>query len=164
MNEAFKNTRRTAEMEIFMKKLGCRALLLGAIVFFAGCATQKPVLYPNAQLERAGKSAATRDIDDCMQKAEAYVESESRAGRAAGDAAVGATTGAIIGGAAGAAGGALVGRAATAGAVGAAGGGAAGATRGLLRGLFRKDSPSPLHKNFVNRCLREKGYELIGWQ
>ena len=142
----------------------CYAIGFVSLIVLVGCATQKPVLYPNAQLTRVGKSVADRDIEECMHKADAYIESESRAGRAVGDAAASATSGAIIGGAAGAAGGAVVGRAATAGAVGAAGGGAAGATRGLLRGLFRKDSPSPAHKNFVNRCLREKGYEPIGWQ
>jgi len=45
----------------------------------------------------------------------------------------------------------------------AAGGGAAGATRGLIRGLFGNRGPSAVYKNFVNRCLREKGYDPIGW-
>jgi hypothetical protein len=44
-------------------------------------------------------------------------------------------------------------------AAGAAGGGASG----LLSGLFRGSKPSPTHMNYVDRCLREKGYEVIGW-
>ena len=39
----------------------------------AGCAsTQRPVLYPNAALERAGRAQAERDIDDCMRRAESH--------------------------------------------------------------------------------------------
>ena len=77
---------------------------------------------------------------------------------------MGGGTRATIGAAAGAAGGAVVGRAGTGAAVGAAGGGAAGVTRGLIHGLKRKQSPSPVYKTFVNRCLREKNYDPIGWQ
>ena len=40
----------------------------------------------------------------------------------------------------------------------------AGVTRGLIHGLTRKQSPSPVYKNFVDRCLRENGYDPIGWQ
>ena len=98
-----------------------------------------------------------------MQRAEEYVS--SAAGRAELEqAAVRGGTGAAIGAAAGAAGGAVVGRAGTGAAVGAAGGGAAGVTRGLIHGLTRKQNPSPVYKTFVNRCLREKNYDPIGWQ
>ena len=46
---------------------------------------------------------------------------------------------------------------------GAAGGGASGLLTGLLSGLFRGFKPSSTHMNYVDRCLREKGYEVIGW-
>ena len=26
-----------------------------------------------------------------------------------------------------------------------------------------KSNPSPVYKRFVDRCLREKGYDPIGW-
>jgi len=127
------------------------------------CAAQRPILYPNQHLQRVGNSAADRDINECMQRAEEYVS--SGAGRAALEhAGVGGGTGAAIGAAAGAAGGAVLGRAGTGAAVGAAGGGAAGVTRGLIHGLTRKQSPSPVYKTFVNRCLRERNYDPIGWQ
>ena len=129
----------------------------------AACASQRPVLYPNQQLQRVGSSAADRDINECMERAEAYVS--SGAGKEALEqAAVGGGTGAAIGAAAGAAGGAVLGRAGTGAAVGAAGGGAAGITRGLIHSLMRKRSPSPVYQSFVDRCLRDKGYDLIGWQ
>jgi outer membrane lipoprotein SlyB len=60
----------------------------------------------------------------------------------------------------GAAAGAVVGRAGRGAAMGAAGGGSAG----LLRGLFGSRDPDPVQKRFVEKCLREKGYQVIGWQ
>lgn len=29
---------------------------------------------------------------------------------------------------------------------------------------LKASKPSPIYKTFVNRCLSEKGYEIIGWQ
>ena len=131
------------------------------------CAAQRPILYPNQHLQRVGNSAADRDVNECMQRAEEYVSSD--AGREALEqAAVSGGTGAAIGAAAGAAGGAVWRHAGTTAgtgaAVGAAGGGAAGVTRSMIHGLTRKRSPSPVYKTFVNRCLHEKNYDPIGWQ
>jgi hypothetical protein len=138
-----------------------RSMLSGLLLLgLAGCAMQRPVLYPNEQFKRVGSSAAERDTDECMGRAEEYVASNGRVDGAVKGAATGAATSATINAAAGAAGGAIVGHAGT----GAAIGGAAGATRGLIRGLSGKQNPSPVYKNFVNRCLRDKGYDPIGWQ
>ena len=125
-----------------------------------GCSAQRPVLYPNAELTRVGKTAADREIDECMQRAEGYVRSERGAGKTLENAGVEAGTGAAVGAAAGAAGGTILGGAGT----GAAIGGAAGATRAVVNEMFRKRDPNPVYKNFVDRCLREKGYDPIGWQ
>ena len=138
------------------------ALALNVVVI-AGCASQRPVLYPNQHVRNVGSGTADRDIDECMRRAEAYVSSNGQVGSAVEGAATGAATSATIGAAAGAAGGAVVGRPGTSAAIGAAGGGAAGATRGLIHGLFGNRGPSAVYKNFVNRCLREKGYDPIGW-
>ena len=121
------------------------ALALNVVVM-AGCASQRPVLYPNQHVRNVGSGTADRDIDECMRQAEAYVSSHGRVGTAVEGAATGAATSATIGAAAGAAGGA-----------------AAGATRGLMHGLFDNRGPAAVYKNFVNRCLREKGYDPIGW-
>lgn len=126
----------------------------------AGCATQRPVLYPNDHLQRVGSSVAERDTNDCLRQAEEYFASNGRVDRAVKGAATGAVTRGAIDAAGGAAGGAVIGHAGT----GAAIGGAAGATRGLLHGLSGTQNPSPVYKNFVNRCLRDKGYDPIGWQ
>jgi hypothetical protein len=135
-----------------------------SLILFVGCAAQRPVLYPNEQLRRAGDGVAERDIDDCMRQAENYISSDGRAGKTAQDMATQAGTSAAVGAAAGAAGGSIWGHAGAGAAAGAAGGAAAVAARGLFGGLFRKQSPSPVYQNFVNRCLREKGYDPIGWE
>ncbi|MDJ0945365.1 MAG: glycine zipper family protein [Kiloniellales bacterium] len=115
------------------------------------------MLYPNAHLERVGKATAERDIDECRARAEAYGASarDGAAGKVAGSTAIGGGGGAAVG----AAGGAVLGRAGRGAAVGAA----TGATGGFLRGLFRSREPSQIHKRFVDTCLRDLGYEPIGW-
>jgi hypothetical protein len=139
-------------------------ILAAAIAALVGCASQRPVLYPNAHLNQVGTTAAERDIELCMRTAEDYVASGGRTGKALEGAAVGGGTGAAVGAAAGAAGGAIVGRAGTAAAVGAAGGGAAGVTRGLIHSFSGRHDRDPVYRNFVNRCLRERGYDPIGWR
>jgi len=70
------------------------------------------------------------------------------------------TVGAGVGAAGGAVGGAVVGAAGSGSAIGAA----SGATMGLLRGLFSSPSPSQAYMRFVDRCLKERGYEPMGWE
>ncbi|HET7005133.1 MAG TPA: hypothetical protein VFK65_06545 [Candidatus Binatia bacterium] len=134
------------------------------LLIYAGCATQRPVLYPNEQLQRVGSSVADDAINECMRRAEEYVASNGQTGKSVQGVANEAATSATIGAAAGAAGGAVVGRAGAGAGIGAASGGAAAATRGLIHSLSGKQNPSPVHKNFVDRCLRAKGYDPIGWQ
>jgi len=33
----------------------------------AGCASQRPVLYPNAKYNQVGPESAQRDVDDCIR-------------------------------------------------------------------------------------------------
>jgi len=142
---------RTAGGKGLMRIVGVLVLALT----LAGCAASTPVLYPNAHLSRVGQPQAQRDIAECQQLADQYIASGG-AGTVAGSTAVGGGAGAAIG----AAGGAVRGSAGTGAAVGAA----TGATAGFLRGLFKASEPSPVYKNFVNHCLRERGYEPVGWQ
>ncbi len=130
------------------------AVLLLALTL-VGCAATRPVLYPNPHLSRVGQAQAEQDIAACRQMADQHVASGG-AGAVAGSTAVGGGAGAAIG----AAGGAVRGSPGTGAAVGAA----TGATAGLLHGLFRAREPSPTYKNFVNHCLRERGYQPVGWQ
>jgi outer membrane lipoprotein SlyB len=135
-----------------LKKL----LAFVAVFVLLGCAAhQRPVLYPNAHLQRVGQEQAQWDIDQCMQMAEAYVKKHQDS-----KIAEGAVKGGAIGAATGAAVGAVRGDFGRVLAEGAAGGAAGGATWGL----FKAAEPSPLYKQFVNRCLKEKGYEPLGWE
>ena len=131
-------------------------VLLGVMVMVSACAARRPVMYPNEQLEKAGPSGSDRDIDDCMRLADAYVKSGGKARGVARDTAVGGGTGAAIG----AVGGAVYGDAGR----GAAAGAATGATAGLLYGLFNLGTPNPLWQNYVNTCLADRGYRVLGWE
>jgi outer membrane lipoprotein SlyB len=135
------------------KNLGLLMVVIGLV----SCSTaQSPVLYPNAHLQRVGQAQADRDIAACRDLASQYVE--STAGK---DIAKSTAIGTVGGAAVGAAGGAVSGRGAG---LGAAIGSAAGGTAGAVRGTAKQIGPSRVYKSYVNRCLREKGYDVIGWQ
>jgi hypothetical protein len=136
-------------------------LAMGTVLLTA-CSTPHPVLYPNQHLHSVGKETADQDIEACRQMAESSGagEGSSKAGRVATSTAVGAGVGA----ASGAVGGAISGAAGRGSMIGAA----SGAVWGLLMGLFHAtgdpSQPTETYRNFVNRCLQEKGYEVTGWQ
>jgi predicted small lipoprotein YifL len=132
-----------------------RILPFVMLLALVGCGVQRPVLYPNDYLNAVGDAQAEEDIEECVNQADVYVRSNPGE-QVAGSTVVGGAAGGVIG----AAGGAVVGSLGR----GAAIGGATGATAGLIRGLSKASQPSPTHKNFVDRCLREKGYEPIGWR
>jgi outer membrane lipoprotein SlyB len=134
------------------------SLLLG----ISACAGQRPVLSSNSHLMRAGPSVGERAIDECIARAEA-ASTESRE-TSKESVVAGTATGSVVGAAAGGAGGAVVGRAGQGAAAGAAGGAAASLMHALLQGLFRSKPPDPSYRQFVDRCLREKGYEPAGWK
>jgi outer membrane lipoprotein SlyB len=138
-----------------MKKLAAPFAALALAAGLAGCSTKAPVVYPNAHLEKVGSARYEADLAACMEKAEAYAEAPSRTGEAAERAAEGA----IIGAAAGAAAGAVSGRSGASAGARAAGRG----TSGFLSSLFGADRPHPVIRRFVERCMREKGYDIIGW-
>ncbi len=127
------------------------------LLFLPACAP-KPILYPNAHYNEVGEDAVERDIDECRELAKdaGASPSQGKTGQVAG----GTVAGGAIGSAAGAVGGAVVGHPGRGAMVGAA----SGATAGFLRGLFRRPPPSNAYKQFVNRCLRERGYDPVGWE
>jgi outer membrane lipoprotein SlyB len=133
-----------------------RCFILTMVILFSACADKRPVLYPNAHLKQVGHAAAQADIDDCIQ----YAADNDAASNKGEEIAKDTAGGAAVGGAVGAATGAVLGNLGRGAAAGAAGGAAAGATRTILK----SGDPDPVFKNFVNRCLKEKGYEPIGWR
>lgn len=120
-----------------------------------GCASPRPVLYPNAYLQKVGQTQANQDIAECQEIAEKHVSSSNTGKNIAKNTAMGAG----IGAAGGAVGGAVSGSAGS----GSAAGAAAGATIGLIRSLLRGAEPNPTFQNFVDSCLRDRGYESAGW-
>lgn len=128
--------------------------LLCLTALLAGCATARPVIYPNATSQLGGKAAQDAAVQSCIQQADAA--DLSRPGNQVARSTAG---GAVIGGVGGAAAGAVYGNVGR----GAGAGAAAGAATGLVRGLFRGSQPSSVYMAYVNRCLGDKGYEVIGW-
>lgn len=136
------------------------AWVLCAGMILSACSGAHPVLYDNTHLRTVGKDAADQDIEACKEAAESAgaEEGSGKAGRVAASTGVGAGVGA----ASGAVGGAISGAAGQGSLIGAA----SGAVWGLLMGLFSAGTsqPSQAYVNYVNRCLQEKGYEVIGWE
>lgn len=130
----------------------------------AACSASKPTLYPNAQYNRVGAAQADQDIATCQAQAEEYVKTGGKGGQMAGEAARNAGVGAAVGAASGAVGGAIGGDVGEGAAVGAASGATAGLVGTMFGWMFRRSEPDPTYRNFVEKCLRDKGYEPIGWQ
>ena len=137
-----------------MRRHGTLTLAILALA----CASPRPVLYPNAKYEQVGAEAARAEADACVARAKESVPSKAAedlaadtAGNAGAGAAAGAAAGAIGGGGAG---------------IGAAIGAATAATFGFVKGLFTlgRQGPDETQRRFAERCLAERGYEVIGWR
>ena len=131
---------------------------LSLAIILSGCATSppKPILYPNAYFNQVGQQVANHDIASCMSMAHSSGVNEKKDGEIVKNAAGGAA----IGGTAAGAWGLVYGDAMNRAAAGALAGAAAGTTRGVIK----SSETSPVFKNFVQKCLRDRGYEVIGWQ
>jgi outer membrane lipoprotein SlyB len=132
-------------------------VLMTVTVLLMGCAgRQSPILYPNAHLQQVSKQQADKDIEECRELASQYVPNP--AGKdVAKNTGIGAVAGAAIGAVAGAVSGGGAGR-------GAGIGAATGGTAGAISGVAKNVDPGPAYKGFVDRCLRDRGYEVAGWQ
>jgi outer membrane lipoprotein SlyB len=122
-----------------------------AIVFSClACAAKRPILAPNEHLKEMGPEAAQGDVDECIRSAAEAGPGAARGKQIAGQTAKGAAVGAASG--------------AVGGAFGAAAGAAGGATAGLLGGLFGSSDLDAGQQRYVEDCLRQKGYNPIGWR
>lgn len=142
-------------------------LVAGAVLTLAGCAHRgarspdaQPVLYPNAAYEQMGAQAARDATAVCVSRAQDVGLSPEEHDNAVGR---GAAKGAAVGGTIGAVGSVVRGRGVE-GALGAGARGAAvGAAAGAVAGSFR-ETPNMTYRHFVQRCLSERGLDVIGWQ
>jgi len=128
-------------------------LLALPLLLMTACVT-RPVVVADTELMEAGGFDAKADVDACLEEAKQAVES----GRAK-EVATNTAEGAVVGGAVGAASGAVlgVGRGAGAGAAG-------GAAGGFVRSMLRVRDPDPIEKAYTNRCLKKRGYDVLGWR
>jgi outer membrane lipoprotein SlyB len=139
---------------------------LSSAALFTGCASTgpgstqaRPVLYPNANYTRMGEAQAKAEVDACMEmatkavSAEAHSDTSRRVGQAAATTAVAAAVGTLVGGGN-----------ARAAAANAAGGAAVTSATIATAGAFEAGKANPTHRAFVQRCVTEKGLEIIGWQ
>ncbi len=136
-----------------------RKILTAAwMLLLVACAAQpvQPVLYPNERLKTVGEAASGKDIQACMALARESGIKENKDGQVAEKAAKGAVVGAVASGAWGL----VMGDAGQRAAAGAA----AGAASGAVVGAMDASELDPVFKRFVEKCLRDKGYEVIGWQ
>ncbi|HLW57689.1 MAG TPA: hypothetical protein VKY27_09910 [Bacteriovoracaceae bacterium] len=124
--------------------------LLLILFLVIGCAS-KPTLYPNSHYKAVGKDKAQEAVNQCMKESEEYLKNSKakQVGKSAG-------VGAAIGAAWGAATGIFTGDYGRGLVRGATVGGAVGATSGAV-------SPDQMKRRYVNQCLAEKGFQVIGW-
>lgn len=138
-----------------------------AVMVLAACAHRgarspdaRPVLYPNAAYQQIGEARALEAIDVCRGAASRAGLTPEEQDNAVGH---GAAKGAAVVGTAVAVGSLVRGRgvdsAVSAGAKGAVVGGSAGAVAGAFQ-----EKPNLTYRRFVQRCLAERGLEVIGWQ
>jgi outer membrane lipoprotein SlyB len=113
---------KSSQRGAYMRVLAALGII---VIVIAGCASQRPVLYPNEYTRRVGKLAADRDIDEGTQRAK-----EPGAAPIVEPVSVGSPD-----------------------SQGAA-----------ISELFDKFELSSGQKVFVNKCLRDKGYDPVGWK
>ena len=137
-----------------------RLIAVILLLAVAACAGPQPTLRSNKQLHVHGKQAAQREIDACQQRAEqsGLQHGTNQTSNAAAGAVLGLTLGGAIGASAGIVGG-LPGVT-----IGAAAGSGLGLLIGVLGGTFKPLEPEPPYAEAVERCLKEKGYEVSGWE
>ena len=130
------------------------------VVAVTACAGPQPVLRSNKQLQFYGKEMAQQEIEICRKKVEG---TGSRPGVSqSGNATKGAVLGMTLGGAVGASAGIVGGLPGVT--IGAAAGSGLGLVIGLLGGTFKPLEPDPPYVDAMTKCLKEKGYEVSGWE
>lgn len=142
----------TPHLNVLVVLLGCvAATLSGCAATGSASPTARPVLYPNATLNRLGEACMARARSAGLTPQEQNNAVARRAGEGAAVTGVAAAVGALVTGRG-------LDSAVRSGAAGAAVGGSAGAVSGALQ-----DKPSGIYRQYVQRCLSDKGFEVIGW-
>jgi outer membrane lipoprotein SlyB len=141
------------------------ALLLATAALAGGCATQQqPVVYQKAVPSAAQQQRVQADAQTCRARAEAAVGINQRrqASKPDGAAVQGAARVGLIGFAATAVGGLVasskdVWQRARAGA-------AAGVTGAATKTVLEWNDPDKVFLEYVERCMEDRGHEVLGWR
>jgi outer membrane lipoprotein SlyB len=154
-----------ASQEIVMFAIASAARRCGLAVsaatalVLAGCATPQPVVYQKTAASAAQQQRLAKDTQDCRRRAEAAVGLNARRADAAAQSA--AKTGAIA--FAATAVGGLVNASKDVwqrARVGAAG----GATGAAVKTVLEWNDPDDVHQEYVERCMSERGHDVLGWR
>lgn len=139
-----------------------RVLCSCLVLLCCSCAARRPVLYPNEAFLAADPEAIDQEIDRCLTLATRYTGDPdlARIKDSAEETALLSAAGAITGTAIGA----VAGNVGHGAAIGAISGASGGVTRGILRRRDRWDESNSLYRNFVERCLADRGLETLGWR
>lgn len=130
------------------------------LISLTACAGPQPILRSNKQLNLYGRQVAHQEIDACQRKVE---RTGLRPGvHQSANAASGAVLGLTLGGAVGASAGIIGGLPGIT--IGAAAGSALGLVIGSLGGTFKPLEPEPPYAEAVESCLKDKGYDVSGWE
>jgi uncharacterized protein YcfJ len=144
-------------------KQGSIRLMAGMLLLAVGmaaCAGPDPILRPNNRLLLYGRDAAEQEIAACRQKAQraGLSHGTSRSSNAAAGGTLGVIGGAAVGASTGLVGGP------TGVAIGAGAGAVVGGVLGFIAGAYKPLNPDPTFTASMERCLKEKGYEVSGWE
>jgi len=141
--------------------LSWQRLVAGMLLLtVTACTGPQPILRSNKHLHLHGRQVAHQAIEFCQKRIE---KTGLRPGvYQSANAASGAVLGMTLGGAVGASAGIIGGLPGVT--IGAAVGSALGLTIGLLGGTFKPLEPEPPYAEAVESCLKEKGYEVSGWE
>jgi len=150
------NTTGSSALGSWTVRAAVRLTLLALLPVFIGCGASRPVIYQSPNAAAGDPAAQQRAIDECIASAKQPGVGRNQALEAGKQTGGAAAVGAAAGGAAGAVGG-NAGR-------GAAMGAAGGAAGGLTRWLLKSGGLDDIQKRYAETCLRERGYQVLGWQ
>lgn len=146
-------------MNYAQPRLTSTLLLLAVAAALSGCATPSPVVYQKAKPNGTQSQRVAQDVAQCRARAQAAVGINARSANQAAQS--GARAGTI--GFAATAVGAVVNSskdawqraraAAAAGVVGAA-----------TKAALEWNDPDDAYQEYVERCLSERGHEVLGWR
>ncbi|MGR8950353.1 MAG: glycine zipper family protein [Gammaproteobacteria bacterium] len=142
-----------------MKFYDLRAFIPAAIVLasLVACASSTPVIYQSKSAASVDEAQVRQDIAACQ------TEAQSKGLNPTSGAGAEVAKGTVRGGAMGTATGAVTGAIGGNPGRGATYGAAAGATAGLLNSLFKGSKPNSTYRRYVERCLADFGYDIVGW-